>query len=191
MTTTARTRVRRLAAATCAAAAVMAGAAVASADPAFVVHFDDEFNETWPAGDPEFFCDLDFDVVEQFQQSGTFVGGTRGQDGAFYGGIRFHGTNTFSNPANGNTYQARFAGTDRDQRVTINEDGTMSLQVQHTGPTRWYVGDKLTFVDAGMNRFTLQFDTEGNEVGIVDDKFVGHYGTDGRDFCTDLDLFLG
>jgi hypothetical protein len=29
------------------------------------------------------------------------------------------------------------------------------------------------------------------EVGIVDDKFVGHYGTDGRDFCTDLDLFLG
>jgi hypothetical protein len=192
MTTTAWTRVRRLAAVTCAAAAVTAGAAVSGADPAVVVHFEDEFTETYPSGDPDFFCTLDFEVVQHFEESGTFVGGTRGPDGAFYGGARFTGTNTFSNPANGKSYQSRFAGTDRDQRITDNGDGTVSIQVQQTGPTRWYVGDTLTFVDTGMNRFTLLFDTEGNELGVVSlDKIAGHYGTDGRDFCTDLDLFLG
>jgi hypothetical protein len=191
-TSSARTRVRRFAAATCAAAAVAAGAAsVAVAGPAVVEHFDDEFTVTYPAGDPDFFCDLDFDVVQHLHESGTFVGGTRGPEGAWYGGARFTGTNTFSNPANGKTYQARYAGTDRDQRLTDNGDGTVSLQVQQTGPTRWYVGDTLTFVDTGMIRFTLLFDTEGNELGFVSsDKVVGHYETDGRDFCTDLDLFL-
>lgn len=186
-------RGRRLTAATFAAAALTAGgAAAAGADPAVVEHFDEEFTQTYPAGDPNFFCHLDFDVVQRHQQSGTFVGVTRGPDGAWYAGVRFTGTTTFSNPANGKTYQARSAGTDRDQLVTDNGDGTVSIQVQRTGPTRWYVGDTLAFVDTGMSRFTLLFDSEGNELGLVSfDKLVGHYGTDGRDFCTDLDLFLG
>ena len=189
------TRVRRLAAATCAAAALItAAASTAGADPAVVEHFDDEFTQTYPSGDPDFFCHLDFDVVQHVHESGTFVGVTRGPDGTWYGGARFTGTNTFTNPANGKTYEARYAHTDRDQRLTDNGDGTFTLLVQQTGDTRWYASGTLAFVDSGMNRFSLLFDSQGNEIGdVASDKnmVVGHYGTDGRDFCTDLNLFLG
>ena len=188
-----------VAAASMAAALVAGGAPSATAGPAFVEHWDDDFSVVLPDGTADFCGDLGFDVVEHVQESGSFVGVNRGPDGLFYGGAKFRGTVTWTNPANGRNYRDEYAGTDRDAKVS-DSNGMITLQVQATGPNRYYDNGTLAFVDTGMVRFTVTFDDGGTPADPTDDgesqfvsldRVTGLRQTDGRDFCADISQFLG
>jgi hypothetical protein len=194
-----RVRWSTVAASAAAAALVAGGATSADAGPAFVEHWDDDFSFVHPDGSADFCGDLGFDVVEHVQESGSFVGVNRGPDGLWYGAAKFRGTITWTNPENGRNYRNEYSGSDRDQKVT-DVDGTITLQGQLTGPNRYYDNGTLAFVDTGMVRYTVTFDDGGTPTDPSDDgeaefvsldKITGLRETDGRDFCTDIALFLG
>ena len=177
-----------------------ATATTASADPALVEHFVDEWTVTHLDGSEDFCGDLGFDVVEHFEVQGVFVGTRRGRDGIWYFGDRFTGTNSFTNSETGGEYRVEFSGTDRDQVITDNGDGTLTIQVQLTGPGRWYADGTLMFIDTGMTRFSFLVDHGGTPSNPDDDEFIEDLGldkeaglrqTEGRDFCADIVEFIG
>ena len=182
-----------------AAVLMTAFATSASAAPTFSEHWDDDVTTVYPAGSEDF-CDLPFDVVEHYQESGSFVGVNRGPAGLFYGGASFKGAITWTNPTNGRNYRQEFSGSDRDHKVVDNGDGTLTLQGQVTGPNRFYDNGRLAFIDTGMVRFTITFDDGGTPTDPTDDgegqfvsldKVTGLRQTNGRDFCADIVEFLG
>jgi hypothetical protein len=179
---------------------VVGFATSASAAPAYTEHWDDDVTFVLPAGSPDF-CNLPFDVVERDQESGSFVGLNRGPAGLFFGAATFNGTVTWTNPLNGRNYRNEYSGSDRDQKVVDNGDGTLTAQVQLTGPNRYYDNGRLAFIDTGMVRFTITFDNGGTPTDPRDDaqepqfvsldKVTGLRQTYGRDFCADIVEFLG
>jgi hypothetical protein len=175
------------------------GAASASAAPTFTERWNDDVTFVHPAGSKDF-CNLPFDVVERDQEAGSFVGVNRGPEGLFYGGARFNGTITWTNPLNGRNFRDEYSGSDRDHKVVDNGDGTLTLQVQTTGPNRYYNNGTLAFVDTGIVRFTITFDDGGTPTDPRDDgdplsfdldKVKGVQQTEGRDFCADILEFIG
>ena len=177
-----------------------ATATTASAEPALVEHWVDDYTVTHLDGSEDFCGDLGFDVVEHGEVKGVFVGTRRGRDGLWYFGDRFTGTTTFTNPETGAEYRNEFSGTNRDQAITDNGDGTLTIQVQTTGPNRWYVDDDLTLIDTGVTRFSILIDHAGTPTDPDDDEFLEFLGLDkeagprqtaGRDFCADLAEFIG
>ena len=175
-------------------------AASASAAPAYTEHWDDDVTFVHPAGSPDF-CNLPFDVVERDQESGSFVGLNRGPAGLFFGAAKFNGTVTWTNPLNGRNFREEYSGSDREQKVVDNGDGTLTAQVQFTGPSRYYDNGRLAFIDTGMVRITVTFDNGGTPTDPTDDaqerqfvsldKLTGLRQTDGRDFCADIVEFIG
>ena len=182
-------------------ALLVAGAVTpASAAPAQVEHYVDDSTVVHPDGSPDFCGDLGFDVVETTHEEGTFAVGKRGRTGTVYAGARFTGTTTWANPANGRQFRMEYAGTDRDQHVTDNGDGTVTIEVQVTGPDRYYANGAFVFIDAGLARFGIVVDQMGTPGDPGDDelveflgldKLVGTQQTSGRDFCADITQFLG
>ena len=176
-----------------------ATATAASADRALVEHFVDDYTVTHLDGS-DFCGDLGFDVVEHGEAKGVFVGTRRGRDGLWYFGDRFTGTTTWSNPETERVFRIEFTGTHRDQLVTDNGDGTLTIQVQETGPRRAYANGVLTFIDTGLVRFSFLVDHAGTPTNPVDDVFLAFLGVDkqaglqqtvDRDFCADLVEFIG
>lgn len=175
-------------------------AASASAAPAFTEHWDDDVTTVYPAHSADF-CDLPFDVVERYQDSGSFVGLNRGPAGLFFGAAKFNRTVTWTNPRNGRNFREESSGSDREQKVVDNGDGTLTAQVQFTGPYRYYDNGRLAFIDTGMVRITVTFDNGGTPADPTDDaqerefvsldKITGLRQTDGRDFCADIVEFIG
>lgn len=194
---------RRLAVALAACAVpllLVSTATTASAGRAIVEHWVDEYTVTYPDGSEDFCGDLGFDVVEHGELKGVFVGTPRGREGLWYFGDRFSGSFTWSNPETGGEFTQVFAGSDRDQAITDNGDGTLTIQVQLTGPSRYYVDGDLTFIDTGMVRFSILIDHAGTPTDPDDDEFIEFLGidkeaglrqTEGRDFCADIAEFLG
>ncbi len=198
---------RRLAAALVLAGGAGVGvAAAASAGPdpvdlpgTYVEHWEDVLDEVIPDGDPDFCGDLGFAVVHHGEASGTFVGTVRG-DGLWYFGDRFRGFETFANPETGHVFRHDFDGTNRDQEITDNGDGTLTIQVQVTGPSRYSLDGRKLFTDTGLLRLSILIDHGGTPGDPSDDTEVGFLGidtmkglwqTDGRDFCADMAEFLG
>ena len=74
----------------------------------------------------------------------------RGRDGLVYHSANVHGTTTFTNLDTGKTSTSVYNFTDRDQQVTDNGDGTLTVTIAQPGLKRWYGSDgELLFVDAG------------------------------------------
>lgn len=172
----------------------------AAAERAVVEHWVDDYTVTHVDGSVNFCGDLGFDVIEHGEAKGVFVATPRGREGLWYGGARFTGTTTWTNPETGRVFRVEFAGTDRDQVVTDNGDGTLTIQVQVSGPSRYYANGALTFVDTGMARFSIVIDNSGTPTNPEDDEFVEFLGldkltglrqTEGRDFCADIAEFIG
>lgn len=191
-----------LAGATTVAVAVPATAAAGSTADlprTYVEQWQDSIDENIADGDPGFCGDLGFDVRHTMEASGSFVGTRRG-DQLWYFGDRFRGTETFSNPETGHVFRRDFAGTDRDQTIVDNGDGSLSITVQLTGPSRYSLDGSMLFMDTGLARFSLLVDDGGTPGDPSDDgeaQFVsldtvtGLRQTDGRDFCADIAEFLG
>ena len=199
-TTHAARRVSGIAGALGLGLAVMVAATPATAGPATVEHVEWVESVLYPAGTGENCPDLDFDVLWTVDEKGTIVTQTRGKDGLWYWSGRFQGTQSWSNPATGDVYSNAYSVNDRDLNVTDNGDGTLTIQVQIAGPNHWSVNGKRLFTDTGVFRFTLIVDHGGTPPDPTDsgeaeydglDKLTGLRETDGRDFCADLEEFIG
>jgi len=177
----------------------LGAATQASAAQAAVDHWSNDSTSVHPAGSEDF-CDLGFDVVEHNTEQGNGTRVFRGPVGNYYTWARFTGTTTWSNPGNGHQLSVDYAGSDRDQNVVDNGDGTVTIEVQDTGPHRYSANGTFVFVDAGMTRYRIIIDRKGTPTNLDDDEFVAFLGVDqsagvrqtsGRDFCSDLNTFLG
>lgn len=168
--------------------AVPASAAVVSH-----LHFEDSGSE------PFTFCE-GIDAVVSWDDTVHELIKTRGRDGLVYFSANVRGTTTFTNLDTGKTYTNVYRFLDRDQRITDNGDGTLTITIATAGSDRWYGSDgELLFVNAGAFWFQIMVDHGGTPTDPFDDeeiegsfvgvKDVGRRGTFGRDFCEDLALF--
>ena len=121
-------------------------------------------------------------------------------DGNYYGASSITSNFSWTNVETGATFSATRHGAEKDLLVTDNGDGTVSIEVQSTGPTKYYDDDgNRLFIDAGRSTGTLVLDTGGTPSDPSDDEFVdflpgeitGHFETVDRDFCADILEFIG
>ena len=129
--------------------------------------------------------------------NGSFLVNPHGPDGLAYFVQTAHGAVSYTNLATGKSYSTVFNLVDKDQVVTDNGDGTLTILVLATGGQRWYGPDgKLLFRDSGQIRFEFLVDHAGTPTDPSDDDFLADLGlvkgstgrndTEGRDFCDDL-----
>jgi hypothetical protein len=186
-----RTRVVRALAATCLTAFVMGMAAVPTAAVP-IGKFHDVFSEVREE------CDLNILYEEDVQ--GRFLVNSRGRDGLVYFSSTVRGTQSWTNLATDKSYSTVFNGVDKDQRVTDNGDGTLTILVLVTGNETWYGPDgNVLFRNPGQVRFELLVDHGGTPSDPSDDEFLEFLGVvkgstgrndlEGRDFCDDLREF--
>jgi hypothetical protein len=179
-----------------AAVAVVSAATPALAEPLVHERFHESSSEV-----VEEFCG-DLTVREDIDFTGTFVGNPHGPDELFYGLEHLHGTHSWTNLANGKTFTVVVNVLNKDQRVTDNGDGTLTIQGLSTGSEKIYGPDgKLLFNNPGQVRFETLIDHGGTPTDPTDDEFLeflgivkgstGRNDTEGRDFCTDIHEFIG
>jgi hypothetical protein len=178
----------------------IAAATPAAAAPPIIEHFDDHEEVLFLAGaDPEFCPDLSFDVLWVEDATGTFRFVRHG-DGNYHGGISARVAGSYTNTESGLTFSYTRSFSDRDVHVTDNGDGTVTLEAVSAGIAKYYddAGERL-FIDAGRNRYSIVIDTGGTPENPDDDEFVafigdelkGRFDTAERDFCADLEEFIG
>ena len=179
-----------------AVALVLVLAPAASAKPLFRERFAEKSSEV-----EENFCgDLTVRVDADVRGSALF--NPRGPDGLAYYIENVHGSVSFTNVANNKSYTNVFNFINKDQKVTDNGDGTLTILVMATGSEKWYGPDgKLLFNDPGQVRFEVLIDHGGTPTDPSDDEFIADLGLvkgstgrndlDGRDFCEDIHEFIG
>ena len=166
------------------------------ARPLEKVHFHDVTSEVI-----EDFCgDLTVRLDEDIR--GAFLFNVRGPNGLAYASETVHGTQVFTNLANGKTFTQIFNVLQKDLKVTDNGDGTLTILVLATGSSKVYGPDgKLLFSDPGQIRFEILIDHGGTPADPSDDEFLEFpgvvFGSTGRndlqdrDFCADIHEFIG
>lgn len=178
-----------------AATVLAAGVAAAPASAAVVshLHFEDSGSEPFP------FCE-GIDAQVSWDDRVHEIVKTRGPDGLVYFSANVKGTTTYTNLDTGKTYTNVYRFTERDQRVTNNGDGTLTITIATPGHNKWYDSDgNILFVTAGTFWFQIMVDHGGTPTDPSDDeeiegsfvlvKEAGRNPTAGRDFCEDLALF--
>lgn len=178
--------------------------AAAGAKPLVRAHFHDVGSVEIPD-----FCkdepddgDSGLKVREDFDVSGNFMINSHGSAGLPYFSNTVHGTDSFTNLANGKSFTIVFNFVEKDLKVTDNGDGTLTILVNAAGGQRIYgPNGKLLFRDPGMVRYEFLIDHNGTPTDPQDDEFVEFLGivkestglneTEGRDFCDDIRTFIG
>lgn len=178
----------------------IAAATPASAAPPLVEHFDDHTEVLFVAGaDPQFCPDLSFDVLWVEDATGTFRFVRHG-DGDYHAGVSLQVAGSYTNPETDLAFSYTGSFSDRDVHVSDNGGGTVTLEAVRAGVFKYYddAGERL-FVDAGRIRYSIVLDTGGTPADPSDDEFVSFLGDDvkgrfdtlGRDFCADVEEFIG
>jgi len=148
----------------------------------------------------EDFCGLT--VLEQFDRHINITFNQRGEKGIAYFTGNIHGWTSWTNVANGKTLTVVDNFVDKDQKITVNDDGTLTILVLAAGSTKVYGPDgRLLFNDPGQVRFEVLIDHNGTPTDPSDDEFLEFLGVvkgstgrndlDGRDFCEDIQTFIG
>ena len=172
------------------AGTVIAGTS-ATGKPIDKGHFHDEFTsdvyncDGTPAQD-------DVDV------SGNFLFNKRGSSPFPYYRESVRGSVVTTNLDNDRTFTNVFSASSKDQVITNNKDGTITVTVFAAGGSRFYDADgKLVLKDPGAFRFSVDVDYNGTPSNPDDDKEVpnsfqvvrsstGNSDLSDRDFCADL-----
>lgn len=167
-----------------AAAAVMLAAAASAGQPMReTIHVEDEFVI-------EDFCDVSgLDVNLAFVMDIRVQAAPRGKDGLVY--FVQHGTRSelITNQANGRSVSSFTRVLEKDKRITVNDDGTLTVLVLATGNAVLYgANGKAIARNPGQTRFELLIDDAGTPDDFSDDviEFLGVVkGSTGRtdDFC--------
>jgi hypothetical protein len=138
----------------------------------------------------EDYCGLT--LIESLDATGIFLANQRGRDGVWYGSFRNHGTYTLTNPSNGRWLQVRFNAVDKDLKVEPLDDGTALITVLIAGRSGWTTSDGVRLANRGMELFQVVYDYETDEWDFVSDlRHAGQFDLWDRDFCTDVQSFLG
>jgi hypothetical protein len=161
-------------------------AAAASAGQLIRESFDEVESEVIPD-----FCGTAGLTVSFVTHSiGTFHGVPHGRDGLVYFGANFKATTVVTNLANGNSVTSFATIRDKDQRVTDNGDGTLTILILTTGNDVLYGEDgKVIARNPGQVRVEILIDHGGTPTDPNDDKFLEFLGvvkeSTGRsdDFC--------
>lgn len=155
------------------------------------------------AADFEDFCEVEgLTIREAFEEYINVTFNQRGADRLAYFTGTIHGVITWTNLANGKTLRQVYNFVDKDHTVTDNGDGTLTLTVLQAGGARIYGPDgKLLFRDPGQTRFQLLIDHAGTPDYPFDDEVIDFLGVvkgstgrndlEGRDFCQDIQTFIG
>jgi len=135
---------------------------------------DEEGNEIVP-----------FDVLYEEDSHGNFRGMVR--KGVFYGASTVHIEQSWTNLDTGKSMSAVWQGQEKDHEVVDNGDGTLTITILFTGPTKTYddEGD-LLFKDVGRTFGTIIVDENGEFLEFVSGDSKGQFDTADRDFCLDL-----
>jgi hypothetical protein len=132
-------------------------------------------------------------VEEVMDATIHFVLVPHGPEGLPYWISTAHGRQTWTNRDTGATVSKVFNIIDRDLEVTDNGDGTLTVVTLVTGGERWYGPDgRLIFRNPGQVRLEFLVDTSGDWhfIDVVKGS-TGRNDTEGRDFCEDMEAYLG
>jgi hypothetical protein len=133
--------------------------------------------------------------------SGNFLVNLRGSSPFPYYRESVHGTVVTTNLETGGTYTNVFTANSKDQVITDNGDGTITITVFASGGSRFYDSDgNFVLKDPGEVRFAFDIDYNGTPSNPDDDVEVpdsfrnvrpstGHSDFSDRDFCADLVAF--
>lgn len=178
-------------AATVLALSLMAG--VAGARPLERARYHDTFTEV-----VEDFCDVaGLDVSWGYDDYVNVTFNARGRDGLAYFTGTIHGMAWWTNLATGKTMTQIYDFVDKDQKVTDNGDGTLTILVTNAGGARILDADgKLLYRDPGQTRYEVLIDNGGTPSDPSDDEFLEFLGVvkgstgrndlEGHDFCEDF-----
>jgi hypothetical protein len=137
------------------------------------------------------YCGIEGLTVEVVtQRVGMVHAVPHGRDGLVYLGFNLKVTEVVTNLANGNSVTSFVTVRDKDQRVTDNGDGTLTILVLTTGNAVLYGEDgKVIARNPGQVRFEILIDNGGTPTDPSDDEFLEFLGvvkeSTGRsdDFC--------
>jgi hypothetical protein len=130
--------------------------------------------------------------------SGNFLFNQRGSSPFPYYRESVHGTVVTTNLENGGTYTNVFTANSKDQVITDNGDGTITITVFASGGSRFYDTDgNFVLKDPGEVRFAFDVDYNGTPSDPTDDEEIpdsfrivrpstGNSDFSDRDFCADL-----
>ena len=133
--------------------------------------------------------------------SGNFVFNQRGSSPFPYYRESVHGTVVTTNLKTGGTFTNVFTANSKDQIITDNGDGTITIITFASGGSRFYdTNGKFVLKDPGEVRTAIDIDYNGtpgdpDDDTVVDDSFrivrasTGHSDFSKRDFCADLVTF--
>ena len=124
------------------------------------------------------FCETDGLTVEfAVQREGRAHAVPHGRDGLVYFGFNIKITEVVTNLANGNSVTSFLTVRDKDQRVTDNGDGTLTILVLTTGNAVLYGEDgKAIARNPGQVRFEILVDHGGTPADPSDDEFLEFLG---------------
>jgi hypothetical protein len=130
-------------------------------------HEEDEFPEAS-------FCGVEgLDVTWHVTRDGHAHAVSRGRDKLPYFGFTFKGTEVVTNDDNGNFVTSLTTIADKDQRVTDNGDGTLTVLVLSTGNATLYDEDGNVLArNPGQVRFEILIDNAGTPTDPSDDEFI-------------------
>ncbi len=148
----------------------------------------------------EDFCGVDGLTVQfAIHRVGSVHAVPHGRDGLVYFGFNLKVAEVVTNLANGNSVTSFATIRDKDQRVTDNGDGTLTVLVLATGNSVLYGEDgKAIARNPGQIRYELLIDHGGTPADPSDDEFLEFLGevrgSTGRtdDYCAAaLPVLLG
>ena len=150
----------------------------------------------------EFIEDCGLDLLVQWDYYVNITFNQRGKDKIAYFTGTIHGQVSWTNVANGKTLTGVDNFVDKDQKITDNGDGTLTILVLAAGSTKIYGPDgKMLFNDPGQIRYEVLIDHNGTPSDPSDDEFLEFLGVvkgstgrndlQDRDFCEDLQTFIG
>jgi len=158
-------------------------------------------NEHFHESESEVFDDFCGDMAVLFQHEADVhvVAKSRGPEGLAYFAANVRVIDSWTNLATEKTFTIERTFLDKDQRVTDNGDGTLTILIKSPGPQKVYGPDGTRlFLDAGAVWFEILVDHAGTPTDPSDDEFLADLGvikvtgradTEGRDFCEDFREF--
>ena len=200
--TSTHTVLRPLLAALCAVAlsVVLAPFAAASGNVVFRTHetFKDSHIEQEEHG-PEFCPEVSFLVRWEGRVTVTETGIARGGGELEYFSIHVSAEDTFTNVETGASFRSVDAFNGRDQKLTLNADGTLTVEFMDRFSSKLFGTDgKLIGLDAGTVAGTLVIDLndpqDPEDDTVLSETITRDHGTrtfGERDFCQDVIDFLG
>jgi len=145
----------------------------ALATPAQAKPFEQlRFVDDPPAELVDDFCG-DLQVLVDLRDQGVLVGRSTGPDRTLRYTQSHHGEITFTNVATGLAFRIGWNYLNQDLRVTVNNDGTISILNQIPGPETIYGPDgKRLSTSGGTIRYLTVLDYHGTLGDPSDDTFV-------------------